>query len=296
DVLEIDDDVEVGEKRKLGPKLKSKVWEDFDKIKDGSVLVEKYVFNQDVARKELALMICVNEYLLSMVDHAGFRKFCAAMQPLFKVVSRNTIRKDILDMYEVQKQSMVNQFQQEEFRIAVTTDMLMYVPHPHTTEVISDVLNDVLMDWGIDKKVSTITLDNCSTNDNVVKEMQDKMPLSSLMLRGKLLHMCCACHIINLMVKDGLGIKDALGVKVMEEAIGRIRETIGFGHPHQKGMRVEDWKFARHVCDRLKLFFDVTELLSGTSYVIANLFSPRYVPNHRTDVSSHEREVIEILD
>lgn len=68
-------------------------------------------------------MICVPEYPLSMVDHAGFRKFCAAMQPLFKVVSRNTIRKDILDMYEVQKQSMVNQFQQEESRIAVTTDM-----------------------------------------------------------------------------------------------------------------------------------------------------------------------------
>jgi len=32
-VVEIDDDVEVGEKRKVGPKLKSKVWEDFDKIK-----------------------------------------------------------------------------------------------------------------------------------------------------------------------------------------------------------------------------------------------------------------------
>jgi hypothetical protein len=28
----------------------------------------------------------------------------------------------------------------------------MYVPHPHTAEVISDVLHDVLMDWGIDKK------------------------------------------------------------------------------------------------------------------------------------------------
>jgi hypothetical protein len=175
DVVEIDDDVEVGDKKKL--RLKSKVWEDFDKInvggkwkakchwckklltaegksgtshlqshintcesrqsrkglkqctlklsknQDGSVVVEKYAFDQDVARKELALMICVHEYPLSMVDHVGFRKFCAAMQPLFKVVSRNTIRKDILDMYEVQKINMVNQFQQEDSRIAVTTDM-----------------------------------------------------------------------------------------------------------------------------------------------------------------------------
>jgi hypothetical protein len=85
--------------------------------------VEKYVFDQGVARKELALMICFHEYPLSIVDHVGFRRFCAALQPLFKVVSRNTIRKDILDMYQVQKLSMVKQVEQQQSRIAVTTDL-----------------------------------------------------------------------------------------------------------------------------------------------------------------------------
>ena len=65
--------------------------------KDGTVTLEKYVFDQNVVRKELALMIIVHEYPLSMVDHIGFRKFCAALQSAFKLVSRNTIRKDILD-------------------------------------------------------------------------------------------------------------------------------------------------------------------------------------------------------
>ena len=37
----------------------------------------------------------------------------------------------------------------------------------------------------------------------------------------------------------------------------------------------EDWVFAKEVCDRLKVFFDVTELLSGTSYVTASLFFPQ---------------------
>ena len=37
----------------------------------------------------------------------------------------------------------------------------------------------------------------------------------------------------------------------------------------------EDWKFARDLCGRLKLFYDVTELLSGTKYVTANLFFPK---------------------
>ncbi|CAA0812143.1 Zinc finger BED domain-containing protein DAYSLEEPER [Striga hermonthica] len=37
----------------------------------------------------------------------------------------------------------------------------------------------------------------------------------------------------------------------------------------------EDWKFARKLCDRLKMFYDVTELLSGTKYVTTNLFFPK---------------------
>jgi hypothetical protein len=68
-------------------------------------------------------MICVHEYPLSMVDHIGFRRFCAALQPLFKVMYRNTMKKDILDMYELQRKSLVNYLQQCESRIAVTTDM-----------------------------------------------------------------------------------------------------------------------------------------------------------------------------
>ena len=81
------------------------------------------MFDQDVARKELALMIIVHEYPLSMVDHIGFRKFCAALQSAFKLVSRNIIRKDILDMYQVQKQSMVNYIKKLSSRVAVTTDL-----------------------------------------------------------------------------------------------------------------------------------------------------------------------------
>jgi hypothetical protein len=182
--------------------------------------------------------------------------------------------------------------------------------------------------------VSTVTLDNCSTNDNVMKEMQYKVPLSFLMLHSKLLHMCCAAHIINLIVKDGMSIKDALGVKVMEVGIGRIRDTVGFwsstpkrheqfekvvgqeGIKYDKRIALdvktrwnstylmlstamlytlvfdrlakkeklcapfqpteEDWNFSRHLCDRLRLFYDITKLLSGTSYICDNqLFSTK---------------------
>jgi hypothetical protein len=36
--------------------------------------VENYTFDPEVARRELAAMIVLHEYPLSMVDHAGFSK------------------------------------------------------------------------------------------------------------------------------------------------------------------------------------------------------------------------------
>lgn len=90
---------------------------------DITVTLEKIDFDQEVARKQLALMIIIHEYPLSIVEHPGFRKFCAAMNPMFVAVSRNTIMKYILDMYEVKKRSMVKHFKQCQARVAVTTDI-----------------------------------------------------------------------------------------------------------------------------------------------------------------------------
>jgi hypothetical protein len=92
-------------------------------VQGGKVAVENYTFDQDVARKALASMIALHEYTLSMVDHVGFRKFVSALQPLFKMVTRNTIRKDILDNYAVEKKRAINYMQKNHGRVAITTDM-----------------------------------------------------------------------------------------------------------------------------------------------------------------------------
>jgi hypothetical protein len=64
----------------------------FHASEKGKVSVENYTFDQDIARKELGAMMVLHEYPLSMVDHAGFRRFVHALQPLFKIGTRNTIR------------------------------------------------------------------------------------------------------------------------------------------------------------------------------------------------------------
>ena len=76
------------------------------------------------------------------------------------------------------------------------------MPPPHTKEILSDVLLDFLLDWNKDRKISTITVDNCSSNDGMIDILREKISLNnSLLLNGKVFHMRCAAHILNLVVK-----------------------------------------------------------------------------------------------
>ena len=90
---------------------------------DGKVQFENFTFEQDVSRNELANAIILHEYPLSIVDHYGFRKFIATLQPLFKMVSRNTIKSDVLKIYDVEKKKTYMLLEQLNSRIAITTDM-----------------------------------------------------------------------------------------------------------------------------------------------------------------------------
>ena len=56
----------------------------------------------------------------------------------------------------------------------------IYVPSPHTHDVIGDELYESLVDWNLDEKVSTITLDNCTTNDRAIHYLVRKIGRSKL--------------------------------------------------------------------------------------------------------------------
>ena len=81
--------------------------------------------------------------------------------------------------------------------------------------VIIEELYEALVEWNTDEKISTVTMDNCSTNDAVIPELLRKIGQAKLMLDGKILHMRCCAHILNLIVRDGLD--------VIQPAIAKIR-------------------------------------------------------------------------
>ena len=67
----------------------------------GTVQIGGFTFDQNISREKLARAIILHGYSLSIVDHVAFKDFASSLQPLFKMVSRNTIKDDIMKIYEV---------------------------------------------------------------------------------------------------------------------------------------------------------------------------------------------------
>lgn len=199
-----------------------------------------------------------------------------------------------------------------------------HVPCPHTAENLCEVLIECFLDWNLDRKLSTLTVDNCNTNDSIINLVLGKLDWGNLILKGEYFHMRCCAHILNLIVKDGM---DVIG-----DQIEKIRDSVAFWRltpkreerfeeacrqleiTYSKKLIIDcktrwnstylmlqtallyrdvfprlkqressykclpsfdEWELAKDMCERLGLFYNVTELFSGRRYPTANLYFPK---------------------
>ncbi|KZV39819.1 hypothetical protein F511_27822 [Dorcoceras hygrometricum] len=92
----------------------------------------------------------------------------------------------------------------------------------HNGEEIGKMVEVCLREWGIEK-VFSLVVDNVSSNNAAIDYLKRRMKSeNSLLFEGKYLHMRCVCHILNLIVKDGL--------KELDASIKPIRNSVIFIH------------------------------------------------------------------
>jgi hypothetical protein len=115
-----------------------------------------------------------------------------------------------------------------------------------------------LVEWNLDEKVSTLTLDNCTTNDVVILLIVRKIGKNNLMVDGKLLHMCCCAHIINLVFKDGLD--------ELKSAIENIHDSVAYWTATPK--RAEKFEeIAKHFKVKIEQKYNLIAILDGIQNV-----------------------------
>ncbi|KAM0058901.1 putative transcription factor/ chromatin remodeling BED-type(Zn) family [Helianthus debilis subsp. tardiflorus] len=206
--------------------------------------------DQAMYREKLAISIIKHNYPFSYVEHEETRNLHKFLHGDVKFITRNTAKADVLKIYEREKMILKDKLEKVTGRICLTSDLwssittdgfmaltahyvdenwnlrkkvlnFRVIPPPHSGSILAEHLINFLADWGIEKKVFTITLDNAKYNDILVYRLKDHLRLNNaLVCDGDFTHVRCSAHVLDLIVQAGL--------KVIEGAIEKVRESVKY--------------------------------------------------------------------
>ncbi|KAL8473773.1 hypothetical protein ACS0TY_030576 [Phlomoides rotata] len=195
--------------------------------------VQSFKYDQAKMREVISHMIIVHELPFSFVEYKFFNFVMKTATPHYQSISRATTKKDCMTSYEMEKKKVMKALNDVN-RVSVTTDLwksdqkISYmvvtchfvdsnyhlqkrvlnfcdVPPPHSGVCISDALHKCLVEWGIENKIWTITVDNAAYNDVAIRTLKGSLSYkNTLPIGGKIFHVRCCAHILNLLVQDGI--------------------------------------------------------------------------------------------
>lgn len=249
--------------------------------KPGQGKLRNWVLNVSELREALCYMVIIDELPFRFVEKPGFGYMMSKACPEFHLPSRMTVARGCYQLYLKEKNVLKEFLNVACQRVCVTTDswtsnqrinymcltahfidndwnlqkrILNFCPiSSHKGKAIAKAIEVCLEGWGLDTKLYTVTVDNASSNDvacsHLIKTIQNKSCISN----GKYLHMRCVAHIVNLIVWDGLRMKNSI------EAVEKVRAVV---------------KFVRNSPARLQRFKDFASVLKIESKALLSLDVP----------------------
>ncbi|KAL6542546.1 hypothetical protein OROMI_024148 [Orobanche minor] len=206
-------------------------------------------FDQATERALYAKMVAKHDLPFLMAEYDYFRLWISYIMPSYKTRSINTVKSDLVDVYTTDKDRIYKEIENLNSRVNLTTDgwkpkyqqrsyfcvtchyiddawvlhkrsiAFRVVPYPHHGVNLSEWLKERILEWNIDNKLSSVVVDNASNNSGMLSGIKTWLNgKKSLVHNGDMFHMCCVPHILNLIVKSGLGLLDQLIEKIQKTA------------------------------------------------------------------------------
>ncbi|XP_019414580.1 PREDICTED: zinc finger BED domain-containing protein RICESLEEPER 2-like [Lupinus angustifolius] len=216
--------------------------------KEGKLMSRK--IDQMVVHDMLASAIIEQDLPFKFVEFKKIRCLINYLNPDSIPVARNTAKIDVMRIYMIEKDKLKKEMSSIPTRISLTSDLwtacttegyvcltahyvdsnwklrskiinFCHMPPPHTGSELSKKILEFLNEWGIDKKIFSLTLDNASSNDVMQEQLKNKLIVeNSLLCDGQFFHVRCSAHILNLIVQECL--------KVASDTLYKIRESIKY--------------------------------------------------------------------
>ncbi|MFQ6669928.1 hypothetical protein Gotur_034988, partial [Gossypium turneri] len=210
---------------------------------------KNYKFDADECRHAISTFLVYGKHSFRTVEEPRFIYMMRISSPNFKNISKYTAARDVLMYYakernhvkeELAKALGLNCLTFDNWNSEHTNDeYICIIAHwvdkdwklqkriirfralfpPYDGLNIADELVLCLSQWGIDKKIFSITLDNASYNDVMVSCLKNYFRANrAILCDGTFFYVRCCAHILNLIVKDGL--------ELSNDVVGKIRNGI----------------------------------------------------------------------
>jgi hypothetical protein len=208
--------------------------------------------DQRRCRFDLARMIILHGYPLSMVEDVGFRMFIGNLQPLFELVAFERVESDCMEIYAKEKHKIFEALDKLPGKISISVDVwsgsgdsdeflclaahyidegwelkkrvlnFFMVDPSHSGEMLAEVIMTCLMEWDIDRKLFSMASSHAPPfSENVASKIRDRLSQNKfLYCYGQLFDVSCGVNVINEMVQDSL--------EACCDTINIIRESIRY--------------------------------------------------------------------
>nr|GMC64573.1 zinc finger BED domain-containing protein RICESLEEPER 2-like [Ipomoea batatas] len=266
-------------------------------------------------REAIAHWILMHEQPLNVVKNYGFTFMFKVNLPQFEKVSRAMAKNDVITVYDIEKKKLQLMLRTIN-KISLTTDI--WKSKVQNVSYMCVTGHFVDSNWQLQKRVLIFMHLPPPHTVRIAKETfsrSHKLPLG-----GKLFHVRCTAHILNLVVQDGLStIKTVVDdvrnsvrfINQSESRLLKFSEIVHhLGNPVKKLIldcvtgwnstyemlvvaikvkdafpifaqrepsykccpSLEDWSKIEHVLSILKVFYEATQVISGTNYPTSNVF------------------------
>jgi BED zinc finger len=207
--------------------------------------------DQTVYKEKLAEAVLLHGYAFMWAEHKGDRAIHSFLNNSIKPICRNTMKAECLKLHKKHMERVKSIFKSIPGRVCLTTDLwtswntegylcltahyidndwklcskilnFRHVPPPHSAMVLCEIIHDMLKEWGIDRKVFSITMDNALNMDNMQERLRYRLSAAhnSLICGGNFFHIRCCAHILNLIVQAGM--------KVIARSVEKVRESVKY--------------------------------------------------------------------